>query len=114
MHRGLDVPPSRNSWATFDYARGPWLLAVTTALVLVVVFSACSGATGSHSSATAILTPLPTPTMTPSAVSPSPTSSTAGGSTGSGTPVNVYVGSSDGLLYSINAATGAKNWSIPV
>ncbi len=115
MHKSLDAPP-RHSWAMQGRARGPLLLGVTTALILAVIFSACSSTAGSKSSAkaTSASTPLATATTLPSAASPSPTSSSAGGGTGGSSPVSVYIGSDDGLLYSINAANGAKNWSIPV
>ncbi len=84
---------------------------LTLALLLL---AACSSAAGSQVNAPSA-TASPSSGATPSAQATGTTNSSGGG-TGGGTggPSSVYVGANDGTVYSINAATGAKNWQVAV
>ena len=85
-------------------------------LFLMLLLAACSstassGPSGSSGgSASTATNALPSPSTSSTA-----SASSGGGGTGSNAgPSHVYVGATDGTVYSVNALTGAKEWQIAV
>lgn len=105
LKRSLPIPAKRSSRLQPARIVGGFL---TLALLFL---AACSSAAGSQ-------VKVPSPTDSPSSgptasAQATATTNSSGGGTGGG-PSTVYVGANDGTVYSINAATGAKNWQVAV